>query len=106
MLPQRPDRADIFHANVNGLGIEVRALDADSSVELAKLRSPHSLPMPDTIVLQSAISGFATCAACDVQLARTARSVGLAVGSPNIYRLVALGHLAFKLSLRTRESVG
>ena len=82
--PQRQNRADIFLANVKGLGIAVIALEADSSVELAKLRATHNLPMPDTIVLQSAIAGSATLATCDVRLARTARSLGLAVHSPTM----------------------
>jgi predicted nucleic acid-binding protein len=80
--PQRQNRADIFLSNVKGLGIEVIPLDADSSVELAKLRATHNLPMPDTIVLQSAIAGSSSLATCDARLARTARSLGATVHSP------------------------
>ena len=82
--PQRQNRAGVFLANVKGLGIEVTALGAETSMELAQLRASHNLPMPDTIVLQSATSTSSDLATCDGRLARIARSLGVGVHSPTI----------------------
>lgn len=80
--PIREGRADVFESSIDGLGIELAAVDKANARPLAVLRAETNLKMPDAIVLATAAQNGSRLATTDNVLAKVARDRGLAVIHP------------------------
>jgi predicted nucleic acid-binding protein len=81
--PQREGRAAKFLSNINGLGLKITDIVAESAVPIAELRAKTSLKMPDVVVLHQAMQSNARLATTDRALAQSGKKQGLFVYQPN-----------------------
>jgi predicted nucleic acid-binding protein len=80
--PLRAGRESDFERSLQGLGVELIPLSADSGVQLAQLRAQTSLRMPDVVVLHSALNAAGSIATTDRGLAAAARALSVGVFQP------------------------
>lgn len=77
--PARSGKLEVARGALGLLAIEELALGADASVRLAAIRAETGLKLPDCCVLLAAKDRDGAVASFDLDLARSAKDLGLAV---------------------------
>jgi predicted nucleic acid-binding protein len=77
--PARSGKLEVARGALDRLAVEELSLGADSSARLALIRAETGLKLPDCCVLMAAKDRNAAVASFDLDLARSARDLGLAV---------------------------
>jgi len=81
--PTKAGKAQEFEYSIAGLHLDIHAIDAGDSPDLAALRATTALTMPEVIVLHLALGQGATLATTDKALAAEAKKHALVVRSPS-----------------------
>jgi predicted nucleic acid-binding protein len=81
--PTRLGKLKGFLSSLEGLGVEVTAIEDADSAEISKIRATTNLKMPDALVLHQAQKVEGAIATTDIELARVARSRSVGVFRPS-----------------------
>lgn len=81
--PTRLGKLDGFLAALEGLRVEVTAIEDADSAQISNIRATTNLKMPDALVLYQAEKIQGAIATTDLELARVARSRSVGVFRPS-----------------------
>lgn len=81
--PTRLGKLDGFLASLEGLRVEVAAIEDADTAEISKIKATTNLKMPDATVLYQAEKAQGAIATTDTELARVAQSRSVGVFRPS-----------------------
>lgn len=81
--PTRLGKLESFLSALEGIGVEVAAIEDADTAEISKIRATTNLKMPDALVLYQAEKFQGAIATTDIELARVAQSRSVGVFGPS-----------------------